>query len=611
VSGAGTCTRFGRFYSEKKGSFWHQQRISSFHRTRVLATMKLIRVILLVLSSEVRGWETTNSSTTYEYGWVLENRTIVRDEDKTNFYSVTLAYPTLLKQHQHIVPLSSSKPVLRVMLPPRDADPTLCYPLSSDFPPSGLAVQPKPTGLVIQTNRSENCLFINVVSNVVHLNKFLPAAAMIQYLILKYDTTMISYDKSDPSIASILFENNISLLYVQSSSFNNIMDTITSYSKKTSTFFSSKSPYLLGDDSRNWNLLYQLDGENFTYERRFPNLYKFGAINLICLVCVAFGCLCCMYLRRLERQLLFGDDNESESPARNAEAAGKDSMTLLTRIEFDQLPILYYHGNLAELLKHESPPSILTWSKNLNLQPDDDDLDAPLILDTQDFANLAEPTTSTTVSAISCEDDASIRLKNCSFEESLEETRDDMESQLASVSPKGSREESLNSHQPDDHSLQDDAKANNQKDNLMWPIPLATSIAIKYIDPVNKQKESLSSPPMPPETSLQYNDDNEAYDEKDETYSDNPDACCAICLEDFADDELVIVLPTCKHFYHRCCVREWLLRKQGCCPLCKLDARYCNDSTAQNECIPNPTSHAWHRSLMMLQSPGWHRSNRT
>ncbi|KAI8470371.1 MAG: hypothetical protein J3K34DRAFT_368518, partial [Monoraphidium minutum] len=42
---------------------------------------------------------------------------------------------------------------------------------------------------------------------------------------------------------------------------------------------------------------------------------------------------------------------------------------------------------------------------------------------------------------------------------------------------------------------------------------------------------------------------------------------CTICLDAYADGELVKQLP-CGHSYHAACIDEWL-RKSAVCPLCK------------------------------------------
>ncbi|KAF6254158.1 hypothetical protein COO60DRAFT_1273282, partial [Scenedesmus sp. NREL 46B-D3] len=49
--------------------------------------------------------------------------------------------------------------------------------------------------------------------------------------------------------------------------------------------------------------------------------------------------------------------------------------------------------------------------------------------------------------------------------------------------------------------------------------------------------------------------------------SSNGGEPCAICFEDFADNDDVKQLP-CGHFYHCGCIDEWLLRDVTC-PLCK------------------------------------------
>jgi hypothetical protein len=45
-------------------------------------------------------------------------------------------------------------------------------------------------------------------------------------------------------------------------------------------------------------------------------------------------------------------------------------------------------------------------------------------------------------------------------------------------------------------------------------------------------------------------------------------AGCAICLSDFADGEIVRVLPVCGHRFHVDCVDRWLLSRCSC-PTCR------------------------------------------
>ncbi|CAG8578083.1 3229_t:CDS:2 [Paraglomus brasilianum] len=47
---------------------------------------------------------------------------------------------------------------------------------------------------------------------------------------------------------------------------------------------------------------------------------------------------------------------------------------------------------------------------------------------------------------------------------------------------------------------------------------------------------------------------------------------CAICLEDFANDDELRCLP-CEHEYHTDCIDPWLTEKSSKCPLCKFDCR--------------------------------------
>lgn len=45
---------------------------------------------------------------------------------------------------------------------------------------------------------------------------------------------------------------------------------------------------------------------------------------------------------------------------------------------------------------------------------------------------------------------------------------------------------------------------------------------------------------------------------------------CSICIDDFEAGEELVLLPRCKHAFHKECIHPWLLERQGCCPLCKV-----------------------------------------
>ncbi|KAK3124476.1 hypothetical protein QOZ80_7BG0587050 [Eleusine coracana subsp. coracana] len=44
--------------------------------------------------------------------------------------------------------------------------------------------------------------------------------------------------------------------------------------------------------------------------------------------------------------------------------------------------------------------------------------------------------------------------------------------------------------------------------------------------------------------------------------------CCPVCLETYADADVVRVLPDCAHVFHRACVDPWL-RLRPTCPVCR------------------------------------------
>ncbi|XP_062190545.1 RING-H2 finger protein ATL70-like [Phragmites australis] len=45
-------------------------------------------------------------------------------------------------------------------------------------------------------------------------------------------------------------------------------------------------------------------------------------------------------------------------------------------------------------------------------------------------------------------------------------------------------------------------------------------------------------------------------------------ACCPVCLENYADSDVLRVLPDCGHPFHRECVDPWL-RQRPTCPVCR------------------------------------------
>ncbi len=60
---------------------------------------------------------------------------------------------------------------------------------------------------------------------------------------------------------------------------------------------------------------------------------------------------------------------------------------------------------------------------------------------------------------------------------------------------------------------------------------------------------------------------------------------CAICLDEFEDNEKVRVLP-CGHKFHDDCVIPWLTQRHASCPLCKLNVleHVSNGTSSKHEC---------------------------
>ncbi|RZC84181.1 hypothetical protein C5167_046968 [Papaver somniferum] len=48
----------------------------------------------------------------------------------------------------------------------------------------------------------------------------------------------------------------------------------------------------------------------------------------------------------------------------------------------------------------------------------------------------------------------------------------------------------------------------------------------------------------------------------------NASSCCSICLADYANNDMLRLLPNCGHLFHLKCVDPWLLQHPSC-PICR------------------------------------------
>jgi hypothetical protein len=45
---------------------------------------------------------------------------------------------------------------------------------------------------------------------------------------------------------------------------------------------------------------------------------------------------------------------------------------------------------------------------------------------------------------------------------------------------------------------------------------------------------------------------------------------CIICMDNYENEDVLKILP-CHHYYHKECIKEWLLKYNHICPICKKD----------------------------------------
>lgn len=72
-------------------------------------------------------------------------------------------------------------------------------------------------------------------------------------------------------------------------------------------------------------------------------------------------------------------------------------------------------------------------------------------------------------------------------------------------------------------------------------------------------------------------DDDDDDEENGSTASNN--SCCSICLGDYKERDLLLLLPHCGHLFHVKCITQWLLVNLTC-PICRSSPTNINNSTS-------------------------------
>lgn len=55
---------------------------------------------------------------------------------------------------------------------------------------------------------------------------------------------------------------------------------------------------------------------------------------------------------------------------------------------------------------------------------------------------------------------------------------------------------------------------------------------------------------------------------KFEDLNDKKNTQCHFCLEEYKNDDILLILP-CNHYEHESCIKEWLINQSNKCPVCK------------------------------------------
>ncbi|GKZ35850.1 hypothetical protein AbraIFM66950_006649 [Aspergillus brasiliensis] len=73
---------------------------------------------------------------------------------------------------------------------------------------------------------------------------------------------------------------------------------------------------------------------------------------------------------------------------------------------------------------------------------------------------------------------------------------------------------------------------------------------------------------------------------------------CAICMDQFADDDEIRALP-CGHIFHTACLDPWVTKRNAFCPLCKMSLSGVKEGGESGE---NRRSWVWRRASQRLSA---------
>uniref|UniRef100_A0A1D1YKF6 RING-H2 finger protein ATL7 n=1 Tax=Anthurium amnicola TaxID=1678845 RepID=A0A1D1YKF6_9ARAE len=89
-----------------------------------------------------------------------------------------------------------------------------------------------------------------------------------------------------------------------------------------------------------------------------------------------------------------------------------------------------------------------------------------------------------------------------------------------------------------------------------------------------------------------------------ESSSFHEDAQCSICLGEYQENEVLRIMPTCGHEFHRSCIDLWL-EKQSTCPICRL--------SLDDSCEAKDAASSFHYgrgwALPRAERPRWRDNN--
>jgi Ring finger domain len=468
----------------------------------------------------------------------------------------------------------------RLMFPPRNYS-SLCKNLSSSThygyldnmtaPLSNEKSDYETVGIILNgVNDSQAlCNIEDKINNIRFLNHILePQMLYVKHIILDEGQRMD--DSLEYATSLVDLSINFSFIYLSQDAIENIETTMISYKDDNHKNNIDASPYLLDETSNKWDIKVVLHVDlllSFTKTtvdgkatKNMTNETSGVLISTIVIVFVIVWITVCIVHKNDRQQQHSHVETEilGREIERQIQLLKKKNKHRLTEAEFDELPIIKYKQGLYQKLKQQE--------KDIGSV-----IDHHIDKSNNTVDNLGDISKSFNPTAIANQ------FKNTTQLDAVATCRDLSIHSAPSFRRSNSRDVDFTST---NNSNINTVSSRNLMHRMMSldVILFQSRVDIPFSNDVDVKDcgDEVAAGTQTSDLEAQSEDSNNNNIDWDTESNDCTNICynddvCPICIEDFIIDENIVSLPSCKHIFHKDCIQQWLLKKQGCCPMCKVN----------------------------------------